>query len=43
VIERGYQWLDMSLTGADNPMTPRLATRLGARESRRYRIYQVAV
>jgi len=43
VIERGYQWLDMSLTGEDNPMTPRLATRLGAREYKRYRIYQVAV
>ncbi|GAB4476713.1 MAG: hypothetical protein Kow00124_19090 [Anaerolineae bacterium] len=39
VLARGYTRLDMSLTGEDNPMTPRLATRLGAREYKRYRIY----
>lgn len=41
-IEKGYQWGDLSLTGEDNPMTPRLATRLGATEYKRYRIYTVS-
>jgi GNAT superfamily N-acetyltransferase len=40
--ERGYQWADLSLTGEDNPMTPRLATRAGAVEYKRYRIYELA-
>ena len=38
-LERGYQWVDFSLTGEDNPMTPRLATRLGGYEYKRYRVY----
>jgi len=42
-IEKGYRWGDLSLTGEDNPMTPRLATRLGAVEYKRYRIYALDV
>jgi hypothetical protein len=38
---KGYKWVDMSLTGEDNPMTPRLATNLGAVEYKRYRIYEL--
>jgi GNAT superfamily N-acetyltransferase len=36
---RGYQWADLSLTSADNPYTPELATRMGARIYKRYRVY----
>lgn len=37
---KGYQWVDLSLTSDDNPKTPQLATRLGARLYKRYRIYE---
>ncbi len=40
-LEKGYRWGDFSLTGEDNPMTPRLASRLGAVEYKRYRIYDL--
>jgi GNAT superfamily N-acetyltransferase len=36
---RGYTWADLSLTSADNPYTPELATRMGARIYKRYRVY----
>jgi GNAT superfamily N-acetyltransferase len=36
---KGYQWADLSLTSADNPYTPALATRMGARIYKRYRVY----
>lgn len=39
--ERGYAWADLSLTSDDNPFTPALATRLGARLYKRYRVYQL--
>jgi GNAT superfamily N-acetyltransferase len=37
---RGYQWIDLSVTSADNPYTPYLAERFGARAYKRYRVYQ---
>ncbi len=40
-VVKGYKWVDMSLTAADNPMTPRLAERMGARVYRRYRVYRL--
>jgi GNAT superfamily N-acetyltransferase len=36
---KGYTWADLSLTSADNPYTPQLATRMGARIYKRYRVY----
>ncbi len=39
-IPRGYTWIDMSLTSDDNPYTPTLATRAGARLYKRYRVYR---
>jgi GNAT superfamily N-acetyltransferase len=39
--ERGYEWIDLSLTSDDNPKTPMLATRMGAVEYKRYRVYQL--
>jgi GNAT superfamily N-acetyltransferase len=36
---KGYSWADLSLTSADNPFTPDLATRMGARLYKRYRTY----
>ena len=36
---KGYEWVDLSLTGDDNPTTNRLAARFGARLDKRYRIY----
>jgi GNAT superfamily N-acetyltransferase len=37
---KGYTWADLSLTSADNPYTPNLAERLGARIYKRYRVYR---
>ena len=39
-VAKGYQWLDLSLTSADNPYTPTLADRMGARLYKRYRVYR---
>ena len=36
---KGYRWADLSLTSADNPYTPTLAARMGARIYKRYRVY----
>ena len=38
--EKGYTWVDLSLTSADNPKTPMLAERLGGKLYKRYRVYQ---
>jgi GNAT superfamily N-acetyltransferase len=35
----GFAWADLSLTSADNPYTPELAVRMGARIYKRYRVY----
>jgi len=37
---RGYRWADLSLTSGDNPRTPVLAERMGARIYKRYRVYR---
>jgi hypothetical protein len=37
--QKGYTWADLSLTSADNPYTPELATRMGAKLYKRYRTY----
>jgi GNAT superfamily N-acetyltransferase len=37
---RGFKWLDLSLTSADNPNTPILAERMGAKVYKRYRVYR---
>lgn len=37
----GYRWMDLSLTSADNPRTPILAQRFGAKLYKRYRVYQL--
>jgi len=39
--DKGYKWLDLSLTGADNANTPMLADRVGAPEYKRYRVYRL--
>ena len=36
---KGYLWADLSLTSEDNPFTPGLAARFGARVYKRYRVY----
>jgi GNAT superfamily N-acetyltransferase len=43
VLARGYHWIDMSLTSDDNPNTPILAERMGAKIYKRYRVYRRAV
>lgn len=40
-IPKGYTWYDMSLTSDDNPYTPTLATRAGAKIYKRYRVYRL--
>ena len=37
---KGGEWLDLSLTSADNPNTPILAERMGAKVYKRYRVYR---
>lgn len=37
--EKGYTWVDLSLTSDDNPKTPELAQRMGGRIYKRYRVY----
>lgn len=37
---KGYTWADLSLTSQENPKTPALAERMGARIYKRYRVYQ---
>jgi len=39
--ERGYTWVDLSLTSTDNPKTPMLAERMGGKIYKRYRVYQM--
>ncbi len=40
---KGYQWFDLSLTSDDNPYTPALATRAGAKLYKRYRVYRLKI
>jgi GNAT superfamily N-acetyltransferase len=40
---RGYEWVDGSLTGGDNPYTNKIATRFGLEEYKRYRLYRIPV
>jgi GNAT superfamily N-acetyltransferase len=37
---KGFRWMDLSLTSEDNPNTPVLADRMGARLYKRYRVYR---
>lgn len=39
--EKGYRWADLSLTSDDNPNTPILAEKLGAKIYKRYRVYRL--
>lgn len=39
--EKGYDWVDLSLTSDDNPRTPRLAERVGAYIYKRYQVYRL--
>jgi len=39
--ERGYDWVDLSLTSEDNPKTPVLAERMGASIYKRYRVFRL--
>jgi GNAT superfamily N-acetyltransferase len=40
---KGYEWADLSLTSDDNPATPELAERMGARIYKRYQVYRLAI
>jgi GNAT superfamily N-acetyltransferase len=40
-VAKGYTWFDLSLTSEDNPYTPTLAVRAGARLYKRYRVYRL--
>lgn len=37
---KGYRWIDCSLTSADNPRTPALGERFGAKIYKRYRVFR---
>ena len=38
--EKGYTWIDLSITSEDNPKTPMLAERMGGKIYKRYRVYK---
>lgn len=40
---KGYEWADLSLTSEDNPNTPILAERMGAKLYKRYRVYRLMI
>jgi GNAT superfamily N-acetyltransferase len=40
---KGFEWTDLSITSEDNPNTPILAERMGARVYKRYRVYRLDV
>ncbi len=42
-VAKGYKWADLSLTSDDNPNTPILAERIGARVYKRYRVYRLDI
>lgn len=42
LLDKGYTWVDFSLTSDDNPRTPQLAGRVGARVYKRYQVYRLA-
>jgi GNAT superfamily N-acetyltransferase len=42
-VEKGYKWADLSLTSDDNPNTPVLAERMGARVYKRYEVYRLPI
>lgn len=42
LIAKGYDWVDISLTSDDNPRTPVLAERVGAKIYKRYQTYRLA-
>lgn len=42
-VAKGYQWADLSLTSDDNPRTPTLATGMGAKIYKRYRVYRLPI
>jgi len=42
-LARGYKWIDGSLTSDDNPNTPALGSRFGAKIYKRYRAYRIRI
>jgi GNAT superfamily N-acetyltransferase len=40
---KGFKWVDLSLTSEDNPNTPVLAERMGAKLYKRYRVYRLMI
>ena len=40
IREKGYKWIDLSLTSEENPKTPMLARRFGAEIYKRYRVFR---
>jgi GNAT superfamily N-acetyltransferase len=40
-LAKGFRWADLSLTSEDNPDTPILAERMGAKIYKRYRVYRL--
>ena len=41
--ERSYEWVDLSLTGDDNPQTNRMAAKVNCEEYKRYRTFVVQI
>jgi GNAT superfamily N-acetyltransferase len=40
---KGYKWLDLSITSADNPQTPLIGEHMGAKVYKRWRVYRLPI
>jgi GNAT superfamily N-acetyltransferase len=40
---KGYKWLDLSITSADNPQTPLIGEHMGAKIYKRWRVYRLLI
>jgi GNAT superfamily N-acetyltransferase len=40
---KGFKWIDLSITSADNPQTPLIGEHMGAKIYKRWRVYRLAI
>lgn len=40
---KGYKWIDLSITSADNPQTPLIGEHMGAKIYKRWRVYRLFI
>ena len=43
IYEKGYEWIDGSVTSENNPIVNLIAKRLGAEQYKHYRVYKMSL